>query len=41
MAERDGDREYARPVPRRHAIEISNKLRKEIVGIQLLDERLQ
>ena len=41
MAKRDRDREHARPVPRRHTIEIANELREEIVGKQFLDDQLQ
>jgi hypothetical protein len=41
VAQRDGDGERARPVPRRDAIEIADKLREQIVGIQLRDDRFQ
>ncbi len=41
MAERDGDRKHARPLPCRHAIELAHQLREEIVGIELLDDQLQ
>jgi hypothetical protein len=41
MTERDGDREHARPVPRRHAIQVAHQLREEVVGIELLDDHLQ
>jgi hypothetical protein len=41
VTERDGDREHARPLPRRHAIEIAHHLREEIVRIELLNDQLQ
>src|SRR5436309_2911953 len=41
VAKRDGDRDDARPMPRRNAIEAANQLREEIVGIQFLDDDLQ
>ena len=37
----DGDREHTRPLPRRHAIQVAYQLRKEVVGIELLDDQLQ
>ena len=37
MAERDGDRDHARPLPRRDPIELANEFGEEIVGIELLD----
>jgi hypothetical protein len=40
MAERDGDRKHLRPVPRGHAIQIAHQFRKEVVGIELLDDQL-
>jgi len=41
MAQRDRDREHARPLPARHAIEIANQLREEIVRIEFVDDQLQ
>ena len=41
MAERDGDRKHARPLPCGHTIELAHQLREEIVGIELLDDQLQ
>jgi len=41
MAKRDRDREHARPLPRRHTIEIANELGEKIVGEQFLDDQLQ
>jgi hypothetical protein len=41
MPERDGDREHARPLLRRHSIECADQLREEILGIQFLDDQLQ
>jgi hypothetical protein len=38
MAERDGDRDHARPLPRRDPIEIANEFGEEVIGIQLLDD---
>ena len=40
MAERDGDRKHARPLPCGHTIELAHQLREEIVGVELLDDRL-
>jgi hypothetical protein len=40
MTERDRDREHARPLPSRHAIEVAHQLREEIVGIELPDDQL-
>src|SRR5579864_2499227 len=37
----DSDREQARPVPRRNAMEIADEVREESIGIQLLDDDLQ
>jgi hypothetical protein len=41
MTERDGDRENARPLPCRYAIETAYQLREEVVGIEVLDDQLQ
>ena len=41
MAERDGDREDARPLPCGYAIETAYQLREEVVGIEFLDDELQ
>ena len=41
MAERDGDREDARPLPCGYAIEAAHQFREEIVGIELRDDQLQ
>jgi hypothetical protein len=41
VAKRDSDREHVRPLPPWHAIEVAHEFREEIVGIQLLDERVQ
>jgi hypothetical protein len=41
VAKRDGDREHVRPLPPWHAIEVAHEFPEEIVGIQLLDERVQ
>ena len=41
MAERDGDRENARPLPCGYAIETAYQLREEVVRIELLDDQLQ
>jgi len=41
VAQRDSDREHARPLPRRNAIEIANQLREQIVGIEFVDDQLQ
>src|SRR5690349_4072606 len=39
VAKGHGDRNHARPAPRRDAIELSNKLSEEIVRMKFLDER--
>jgi hypothetical protein len=41
VAERDGDREHPRPLPRRHAIEVANQLCEKVVGVQFLDDQFQ
>jgi hypothetical protein len=41
MAERDGDRDDARPLPRRDPIELADEFGEEVVGIKLLDDQLQ
>lgn len=41
MAERDGDREYARPLPCRYAIETAYQLREQVIGIEFLDDQFQ
>jgi len=41
MSERDGERDHLRPAPRRNAIEIANKLRKEVVRVEFQDDQLQ
>lgn len=41
MTQRDRDRENARPLSRRHAIEVADQLREEVIGVELLDDRLQ
>jgi hypothetical protein len=41
MTKRDGDREHARPLPWRHAIQIAHELREEVVGEQFPDDGLQ
>ena len=41
MAERDGDRKHARPLPCGNTIELAHQLREEIVGIEFLDDQLQ
>jgi hypothetical protein len=41
VAKRNGDGDHARPLASRHAIEVAHQLREEVVGIELLDDRLQ
>ena len=41
MPERDGERDDLRPAPPRDAIEIANKLRKEVVRVEFPDDQLQ
>ena len=41
MAQRDRDREHARPAPRRHAIEVAHELREEVVWVEFVDDQLQ
>jgi hypothetical protein len=41
VTECDGDREHARPLPWRHAIQVAHHLREEVVGKELLDDHLQ
>jgi len=41
MAQRDGDREHVRPLPRRHAIEVAHQLGEEVVWKEFVDDQLQ
>jgi len=41
MPERDGERDDLRPTPPRHAIEIANELREEVVRVEFPDDQLQ
>jgi hypothetical protein len=41
VAKRDGDRENARPIPPRHAIEVAYQLPEEVVGIEFRDDQFQ
>jgi hypothetical protein len=41
VTQRDGDREDPRPLAQRDTIDVAGEFREEIVGVQLLDNRLQ
>jgi hypothetical protein len=41
VTKRDGDREHARPQPRRYAIQVPHQPRKEVVRVEFVDDQLQ